>query len=407
MALTAVAVPTNVSADEVDTKIQQKDQTISGLKSKEADNQKQIDALQEEVAAINEKAQTLITEQGKLRAKADKLADEISQLNKRIEKREKAIQDQARDVQVNGNSTSYIDAVVNAKSFSDAITRVQAMSTIIGANNDLVEQQKEDKKTVETKKAENEEKIQKIEENQVALEAQKGELVQAEANLKVAQTSLAAERATAEDEKANLVKEKEAAEAAAAEVAAQEKAAQERAAQAAAEAQQAATNNSQTQTTPSNTEPTPSIGGGGGNVIPTPVPDNPGQKDPGSTPPPPPTIDNGSAVSIAMAQIGKPYVWGAKGPNSFDCSGLVYYAYLHATGRNVGGYTVAQEGAGTRISVDQAQAGDLYFWGSPGGTYHVAIATGGGGYVHAATPELGVTTGAVGGSFTPSFAVRM
>ncbi|MTD40143.1 hypothetical protein GIX45_16300 [Erwinia sp. CPCC 100877] len=423
LALTSVAMPLGAAADEVDSKIQQKDQAITGLKAQEADVQSQVAAVQEQVASINEKAQTLLAEQGKLRDTTKNLEKEITQLNNRIKKREVAIKNQARDVQVNGNSASYMDAVLNAKSFSDAITRVTAMTTIVNANNDLVKQQQEDKKAVETKKAENESKLKELEENQVELEAQKGDLVKAEADLNVLQTTLAAERATAEDQKAGLVKEKEAAVAERARIAEQEKlvaenAKKEKAAAAAAKetassstaasssaSEEPATSsstetpaNTGTTNTGGNEAPTNNNDGGSQNVVPTPTP------IPDPIPVPAPT--GGSAVSVAAAQVGKPYVWGAKGPNSFDCSGLVYYAYMQATGRNVGGYTVAQESAGTRISVGEAQAGDLYFWGSPGASYHVAIATGGGGYIHAGNESTGVEYSNVG-SFTPSFAVRM
>lgn len=111
LALTSVALPTMASADEVDSKIQQKDQTISGLKSQEADAQSQVVAVQSQVASINEKAETLLAEQSKLRSTSTDLEKEIKLLKKRIEKREVAIQNQARDVQVNGNSTSYMGRI--------------------------------------------------------------------------------------------------------------------------------------------------------------------------------------------------------------------------------------------------------------------------------------------------------
>lgn len=416
LTLSAVALPAISNADEVDSKIQQKDQTISGLKSQEADAQNQLASVQNEVASINEKAQTLIAEQGKLRSTSTKLEKEITQLTKRIEKREKAIQNQARDVQVNGNSTSYMDAILNAKSVSDAITRVTAMSTIVNANNDLVKQQQEDKKAVETKKTENEQKLQDLQDNQVALEAQKGDLVKAEAELNVLQTTLAAERATAEDQKAGLEKEKADAIAERARIAEQEKVVAANAKKAAEEAAAAketapstttasSTEQSTTGSTENQTTPSTDNGNGGGTVTPEPTTPDPVEPEK-PVEPELPNSTGGSAISVAAAQVGKPYVWGAKGPNSFDCSGLVYYAFMQSSGRNVGGYTGAQESAGTRISVGEAQAGDLYFWGSPGASYHVAIATGGGGYIHAGNESTGVEYSNVG-SFTPSFAVRM
>ena len=111
-------------------------------------------------------------------------------------------------------------------------------------------------------------------------------------------------------------------------------------------------------------------------------------------------------IAEAYKHIGKPYVWGAKGPDTFDCSGFTSYVYRQATGREIGGWTVPQESAGTKISVGEAQAGDLYFWGSPGGTHHVAIALGGGQYIHAPQPGESVKVGSVS-YYAPSFAVRM
>ena len=100
-----------------------------------------------------------------------------------------------------------------------------------------------------------------------------------------------------------------------------------------------------------------------------------------------------------------PYVWGGTTPSGFDCSGYVQYVYSHF-GISVGRTTYTQQYAGTKISVASAQAGDLYFWGSYGSAYHVAIALGGGQYVMAPAPGQVVKTGNVS-SYTPSFAVRV
>lgn len=112
-------------------------------------------------------------------------------------------------------------------------------------------------------------------------------------------------------------------------------------------------------------------------------------------------------VTEAYRHIGKPYVWGGKGPNSFDCSGLVRYVFLQVTGVNIGDYTVPQESSGKQISVSEAQAGDLYFWGARGSTTHVAIATGSGSYINAANPTEGVKVGSITSGTYPSFAVRV
>jgi cell wall-associated NlpC family hydrolase len=77
---------------------------------------------------------------------------------------------------------------------------------------------------------------------------------------------------------------------------------------------------------------------------------------------------------VALAQVGKPYQWGAEGPNSFDCSGLVAYAYA-AAGISLEHYTGAQWAETTQIPLADAQAGDLIFFNGLG---HVGIYLGNG-----------------------------
>lgn len=112
-------------------------------------------------------------------------------------------------------------------------------------------------------------------------------------------------------------------------------------------------------------------------------------------------------INIAMAQLGKPYVWGGKGPSVFDCSGLMYYAFMNGVGINIGGYTIPQENSGTVIGLNELQPGDLIFWGSRGATYHVALALGNNQYVHAPAPGQGVKVQTISSYFMPSFGVRV
>ncbi|MBG9982659.1 C40 family peptidase [Aerococcaceae bacterium DSM 111020] len=112
-------------------------------------------------------------------------------------------------------------------------------------------------------------------------------------------------------------------------------------------------------------------------------------------------------LNNAAQYIGTPYVWGGKTPAGFDCSGFVQYVFQETYGINVGNWTGEQQYAGDVISVGEAQAGDLYFWGTPGGsTSHVAIATGGGEYIHASQPGSPLGYNNVQW-YTPQFAVRV
>lgn len=93
---------------------------------------------------------------------------------------------------------------------------------------------------------------------------------------------------------------------------------------------------------------------------------------------------SGSAiVSYAYQFIGYPYVYGATGPNAFDCSGFTSYVYRNAAGIDITRTTYSQIGVGTPVSYSELQPGDLVF------TYnneHVGIYVGGGQYIHAPQP---------------------
>lgn len=114
-----------------------------------------------------------------------------------------------------------------------------------------------------------------------------------------------------------------------------------------------------------------------------------------------------AVINLAKQQIGKPYVWGGKGPNGFDCSGLMHYVFANALGKEIGGWTVPQESAGTQVSINNLKAGDLVFWGSRGATYHVGLYLGNGQYLHAPQPGQTVTIATISSYFMPSFGVRV
>ena len=92
-----------------------------------------------------------------------------------------------------------------------------------------------------------------------------------------------------------------------------------------------------------------------------------------------------AVVDLAHKQIGKPYVWGAEGPNSFDCSGLTYYVYKNAAGITLPRNSRSQYGVGKAVSKSNLQAGDLIFSSTDGtgNITHVAIYVGNGQMIHA------------------------
>ena len=97
----------------------------------------------------------------------------------------------------------------------------------------------------------------------------------------------------------------------------------------------------------------------------------------------------GAAVSYAMAQVGDAYVYGAAGPDAFDCSGLTMMAWAQA-GVSLPHSSSAQYSSGPHIPASELQPGDLVFYYSP--ISHVGMYIGNGMIVHAANPSSGVTT---------------
>ena len=92
-----------------------------------------------------------------------------------------------------------------------------------------------------------------------------------------------------------------------------------------------------------------------------------------------------AVLDLAEKQLGKPYVWGAEGPNSFDCSGLIYYVYKNAAGITLPRTSAAQYSAGVAVSKSNLKAGDLIFSSTDGtgNITHVAIYVGNGKMIHA------------------------
>ena len=101
------------------------------------------------------------------------------------------------------------------------------------------------------------------------------------------------------------------------------------------------------------------------------------------TPAPAPSGDAAAAVAFAAAQLGDAYRWGAAGPDSWDCSGLMMMAW-RAGGISLPHSSAGQYAASTPIGAGDLRPGDLVFWGaSPSGIYHVAMYVGGGEIIHA------------------------
>lgn len=93
-------------------------------------------------------------------------------------------------------------------------------------------------------------------------------------------------------------------------------------------------------------------------------------------------LGSSGAVDAAMSKVGAPYSWGAAGPDAFDCSGLMYWAYAQL-GKSIPRTSQAQLAGGTPVSRDQLQPGDII--GFYEGVTHVGMYVGNGMIIHAST----------------------
>ena len=222
VALSQVGTVISVGADSTDDKIAAQDSKIADLSSKEQSAQAEVDQIQSQVSEIKKQQETLKAENERLNEESARLSAEIEELSKNIVARQESLANQARSAQTTGTATSYINAIVSSGSLTEAISRVSAMNEIASANNKMLEEQKRDKEAIDAKQKENNEAINTVIANQQKLDEDSQVLTTKEAELKVAQLNLAAEKSTAENEKNALLAEKAAAEKAAAEAAAAE-----------------------------------------------------------------------------------------------------------------------------------------------------------------------------------------
>lgn len=338
--LTSASTAFVAVADETNDKIASQDAKIASTKSAEATAQTEVTNIQSQVNTLSSKQSALKKETDDLLKESEKLQVKIGDLTKEIKERDEALKAQARSAQTDGSATSYVDAVINSKSLSDVVTRVSAMRTVVKANNDMMKQQETAKadldKAVKTNQAKSNEGYKLL----AQMDDQAKTLETQQAQLKVAQLNLAAERATAEGDKASLLEQKAAAQAAASEAAAREKAYSDQVADAAAKAKE------QTDNGASIDNNVPNPGGGGGGYTPAPTP----------TPTPTPPGGGGGANTYPVGEC----TWGAKvlAPWAGDYWG------------NGGDWAASAARAGFRTG-SVPQVGAIAVW--QGGYGHVAV----------------------------------
>ena len=108
-------------------------------------------------------------------------------------------------------------------------------------------------------------------------------------------------------------------------------------------------------------------------------------------------------ISYAKKFLGKPYVWGAQGPNGFDCSGFTYYVFKNSAGITLPRTSSMQSKYGTYVSKSNLKPGDLLFFdtvgSNNGGVTHCGIYIGNGQMIHAASGQGKVVINNINSSY--------
>ncbi len=122
-----------------------------------------------------------------------------------------------------------------------------------------------------------------------------------------------------------------------------------------------------------------------------------------NTPKPSGKMEN--AINLLEDQVGKPYVWGATGPEAFDCSGLVRYVYKTALGKEIPRVSYDQSKFGQEVDKKDLQVGDLIFFDTmkKGRVSHVGMYIGNNEFIHASSPKNGVKKSELSGYYEEAY----
>lgn len=356
LGFTTVISPVTAYAS-IDSDIESTNKQLSDLEEQEKSAQATLVEVSDSIKENENKADSLVEEMTAAQTTLKELQSEIKALTEAIENREEKLSAQARSVQTSGNTGNFVQFLLEAETFADAMTRMDVISSLVKANQDLVTAQNEDKEAVVVAEAATEEKLQ--EQNLLAaeLETAKADLETKKLEKEAVVATLAAEKADAQDQKEHYLSIKEAAETEAALLAsvATVTLAENTSADSndSSESEVASTvKTDSTSTTETKTEAKAS------------QPVNVTTSPAGGV--------WGTVKNAAFGVSGTPYLYGGTTTSGFDCSGFTTYAFSKA-GISLPRTASGQYAASTKVSQSQAQPGDLVFFSQSGGIDHVGI----------------------------------
>ena len=373
-----LAVPA-VSAENIDSQRQEIQKSIDEAKTELGDLQAQRSKIEEKISSIEnaiEENKLKITEADEqiktTKAEVERLNAEIALIEERINTRNNILKDRAVSFQENGGQVRYLDVILGSSSFSDFIDRIDAVATIVEADQSLIEAHNADKTELEEKQKNVNSKLADLNSLKVELEGMQMHINDQKAQSEALKQELIQKENANEQELADL-KQKDA------ELAAQAQAALEAAAREAAakslqsnQTSQTASEGKATNTTTSNSVPKAES-----NTVSNIVSD---------------TVSNPSGGLATVIKAGYKYIGNSTykfgggrtasdiARGYFDCSAFVSWAFKQG-GYNIGASTSVLRNQGTKISLSEAKPGDLVFFDTYKKDGHVGIYLGGGKFI--------------------------
>ncbi len=201
-----------VKAQTIEEKIKEKDDKIEAIVKNKESAENYLTDLDNKITQLEKEYKKVLVEKNTSEKKLTEINQKITALEERIRLRNKLIEEQARNAQVNQKSDSIISVMVNAESLSDAVTAAIGMTKLISASNEIMQAQIDDKENLDELKKEAEKKVTDAEKETRSLEEKENDLIEAKLTQSIKINEISASLATEQSEKAKFENQKQEAE---------------------------------------------------------------------------------------------------------------------------------------------------------------------------------------------------
>ncbi len=201
-----------VKAQTIEEKIKEKNDKIETIVKDQKSAKIYLTDLDNKITQLENEYQKVLKEKNTSEKKLTEINQKITTLEEKIHLRNKLIEEQARNAQVNQKSGSIISVMVNAESLSDAVTAAFGMTKLISASNEIMQAQIDDKESLDELKKEAEKKVIDAEKETRSLEEKEKNLIEAKLNQSIKINEISASLATEQSEKEKFENQKQEAE---------------------------------------------------------------------------------------------------------------------------------------------------------------------------------------------------